>query len=225
MTKTCKVCETKKPIQDFYKNSRAKDGYTSSCIECIKIRVQKRSIINKEKYKSKSSYVETPREKRRKAKARIRYDKEDRMTKSKKPKIRQRRKSANELWDEYRDFLIKTNVRAKRRRENDPLYKLVGTLRSRIGVAIKEARTDKVDSSIKLLGCSANYYRDYLESKFQDGMTWDNHTVNGWHIDHIKPLSSYDLSIEAEQYKAFHYLNTQPLWAEDNLKKGNKILT
>ena len=65
--------------------------------------------------------------------------------------------------------------------------------------------------------------RDYLESKFQPGMTWDNWTTNGWHIDHIKPLASFDLTDREQFLRACHYTNLQPLWAIDNLKKGSKV--
>ena len=53
-------------------------------------------------------------------------------------------------------------------------------------------------------------------------MTWSNHSLKGWHIDHIKPLSKFDLEKESEQKKAFNYKNCQPLWAFENLEKGNK---
>ena len=55
-------------------------------------------------------------------------------------------------------------------------------------------------------------------------MSWSNHGVWGWHIDHIIPLSSFNLRKKEEQKKAFNYKNLQPLWAEDNLSKGNKII-
>jgi hypothetical protein len=56
-------------------------------------------------------------------------------------------------------------------------------------------------------------------------MSWDNWTKDGWHIDHIKPCSSFDLSKEYEQRACFHYTNMQPLWAVDNLRKGNKLVS
>ena len=51
-----------------------------------------------------------------------------------------------------------------------------------------------------------------------EGMSWENH--GDWHVDHIRPCCSYDLTIEEEQKKCFHYTNLQPLWAEENLSKG-----
>jgi len=77
--------------------------------------------------------------------------------------------------------------------------------------------------AIDLLGCTLEEYKEYLESKFQPGMTWENHTKDGWHIDHILPLNESDTSLtEEEKLKRVHYTNTQPLWATDNIKKGNK---
>ena len=53
-------------------------------------------------------------------------------------------------------------------------------------------------------------------------MTWNNHGLYGWHIDHIKPVSKFNLLDLEEQRRAFHYTNLQPLWALDNIRKSNK---
>lgn len=76
---------------------------------------------------------------------------------------------------------------------------------------------------MELLGCTIEELRTHLEAQFQEGMTWDNYGRDGWHIDHIKPCSSFDLLKEAEQRECFHYTNLQPLWAKDNLSKGAKL--
>ncbi len=55
-------------------------------------------------------------------------------------------------------------------------------------------------------------------------MTWDNHGMKGWHVDHVIPLAAFDLRDEGQRRKAFHYTNLQPLWAHDNLMKNDKIL-
>ena len=70
-----------------------------------------------------------------------------------------------------------------------------------------------------MLGCTWKELRCHMESKFTEGMSWANRNL--WHIDHIIPLASAK-SIE-EVIKLCHYTNLQPLWAEDNLKKGAKI--
>jgi hypothetical protein len=73
---------------------------------------------------------------------------------------------------------------------------------------------------MKLIGCDINQLKKHLENKFKSGMTWDNYGV--WHIDHIKPLCSFDLRDEGEVKKACHYSNLRPLWAEDNIKKAKE---
>lgn len=74
-----------------------------------------------------------------------------------------------------------------------------------------------------MLGCDFEFFINYIESKFLSGMTWQNHTRTGWHIDHIMPCASFDLTDPEQQKKCFHYSNLQPLWAEDNLRKGDKV--
>jgi len=106
----------------------------------------------------------------------------------------------------------------KKRIATDIYFKLGLSLRSRLSTAIKNGQ--KSGSAIKDLGCTIDELKLYLESKFQPGMTWDNWGFKGWHIDHIMPISSFDLS-DPEQLKvACRYTNLQPLWAIDNLKKN-----
>jgi hypothetical protein len=62
----------------------------------------------------------------------------------------------------------------------------------------------------------------HLESKFQYGMNWDNWSFEGWHIDHIVPLASFDLTDRKQLLLACHYTNLQPLWAIDNFSKGDR---
>ncbi len=101
---------------------------------------------------------------------------------------------------------------------------LANLLRNRLSRAIE--RNSKVGSAVKDLGCSIEFLKSYLESKFLPGMTWDNRGSGDdkWNIDHIVPLSSFDLTERKQFLKACHYTNLQPLWQQDNLKKGNKIL-
>jgi hypothetical protein len=63
----------------------------------------------------------------------------------------------------------------------------------------------------------------HLEKQFKNGMTWENRGFNGWHIDHIIPISSFDLTDIEQQKICFHYSNLQPLWAKENILKSNKI--
>jgi len=119
----------------------------------------------------------------------------------------------------------KRNKQEKLRRETDVNYKLTSILRNRlrnalIGVGTKSKRT------LELLGCSVEFLKGYLESKFKVGMTWNNHGAgyNGkgmkeWHIDHIKPCESFDLTDPKRQEECFNYKNLRPLWAKENLSR------
>jgi hypothetical protein len=105
--------------------------------------------------------------------------------------------------------------------KTDPQYKISEILRKRVRIALKGK--SKPGSAVKDLGCTIDELKIYIENQFREGMTWGNHGVKGWHIDHIKPLSSFNLE-DPEQFKeACHYKNLQPLWATENLSKGKKI--
>lgn len=87
-------------------------------------------------------------------------------------------------------------------------------------MAIK--KNSKTGSAVTDLGCSIDELSAHLESKFTDGMNWENYGKTGWHIDHIRPLSSFDLTNQEDVRKACHYTNLQPLWWQDNLSKGKR---
>jgi hypothetical protein len=104
----------------------------------------------------------------------------------------------------------------KERFKIDPNYKLIKYTRNRIKSVLKGIYKSK--STIKLLGCSIEECWQHLESKFQPGMTRENHGL--WHVDHIRPCALFDLKCPVQQLACFHYTNLQPLWAIDNIKKG-----
>lgn len=105
------------------------------------------------------------------------------------------------------------------RYKNDINYKIKVVLRNRLRSALKNEF--KSGSTIKNIGCSIEELKKHLESQFQPGMSWDNWSRNGWHIDHIRPLDDFDLSNPDQVNKACHYSNLQPLWAEDNTSKNS----
>jgi hypothetical protein len=85
--------------------------------------------------------------------------------------------------------------------------------------ALRDRRLNKSQKSVDIVGCGWGELRDYLESKFTDGMTWDN--MNLWHVDHIIPLVT--AKTEEQVLALCHYSNLQPLWAADNLSKSTKL--
>ena len=110
----------------------------------------------------------------------------------------------------------KASAKSTERRKNDVQYRLSCSLRVRMSMALK--RGQKSGSAVKDLGCSIPTFKLYIENQFVDGMSWDNY--GEWHLDHVLPLSSFDLTNRGEFQAAVHYLNIQPLWAHDNLSKG-----
>jgi hypothetical protein len=98
-------------------------------------------------------------------------------------------------------------------------YHLSRLIRSRIYNVLKGLK--KSAPTERLLGCSWQECRDHIEAKFQRGMTWENH--GEWHIDHIIPCASFDLSDQAQQAICFHHSNLQPLWADENRRKAARM--
>lgn len=128
--------------------------------------------------------------------------------------------------EECRSFYSRKDM-AKRARENrkeDVNVRIAENLRSRLSRAIKKGY--KPVSAVSDLGCSIEDFKRHLESKFYNhkktgkAMSWDNY--GEWHIDHVDAISKFDLTNEEELKKACHYTNLQPLWAPDNLSKGNR---
>ena len=102
----------------------------------------------------------------------------------------------------------------------NPQAKLAFYLRNSIKRALKGNLT--TGSAVRLLECSTVEAIAFIESKFQPGMTWNNWAQSGWHVDHKRPLASFDLTDPAQLAEACHYTNLQPLWYRDNLSKGAK---
>jgi hypothetical protein len=122
------------------------------------------------------------------------------------------------------EIKIKNKIYVKNRRKIDLNYKMMSNLRCRVYSIIKKQKTIKTKKSLDLIGCSLEYLKKHLENQFQDGMSWENYGKFGWHIDHIKPCSSFDLTDPNQQKECFNYKNLQPLWWYDNLAKSNKII-
>ena len=107
----------------------------------------------------------------------------------------------------------------KTKRKTDPFFRFVQTLRVNCHRAVHRlSLRKKPTNTFKWVGCSAEEFKAHIESLFLEGMTWDNYGKRGWHVDHIRPVSSFNPE-EWEQIN--HYTNLQPLWWQDNLKKGN----
>jgi hypothetical protein len=83
-------------------------------------------------------------------------------------------------------------------------------------------KNNKIGSNNDLICCTIQQYRNNLETQFKVGMNWENYG-KVWHVDHIIPVSFFDVSDLTEQKLAFHWGNTQPLFTKENLEKSDKI--
>jgi hypothetical protein len=222
-TKICSKCKQEKICDLFGKNKQRLDGLRSICNECRKIESKKYLENNSEKRKEtiKNYYINNTE----KIKERYKILKENNHNKLKeiknksyhknkekyKERLKEFRKTNKNSRADYQKKLLKTNV----------IYKVSSLCRSRIYHFLKSKNLIKKHKTFEIVGCSPQFLKEYLEQKFTEGMSWDlmgKHI----HIDHIIPLSS--ANTEEDVYKLCHYTNLQPLWAEDNLKKSDKIL-
>lgn len=201
-----KKCEQTNPqnFKSFHKNRTTIDGFHKWCKFCRKQESLDYVTKNKEKIKE---YIISNKEKIKVIQRNYREKHKDTLdAKSKK-------------WKENNKDKHRQNQREyfNKRKKLDINFKLSSRLRTRLWNALKN--NQKIGSAIKDLGCTLTELKKYLQNKFQFGMNWENY--GEWHIDHIKPLSLFNLTNREEFLKACHYTNLQPLWARDNLIKGN----
>jgi septum formation topological specificity factor MinE len=236
----CKTCNSEKELSEFYFRKDSQK-YRSECKVCFEDKKSNRYLKNRNKirkYQKKyyeknkknilkcvKKYAEANKEKI-KERGKIYREKNKELIAFKKKKYAQ--ENAEKLAEYQRKYREKNKdklrerarvVRAKRRKE-DVGYRILQNCRKRIYDALNGKCKSK--KTLSLLGCSIEEYKIYLESKFQYGMSWENYGRGGWCIDHICPCSKFDLSDPEQQKKCFHYLNTQPLWENENITKGDK---
>ncbi len=198
------MCKEWLPPDSFYKNKSRKNGLHTNCKNCEAARYHR--IKNTETYKKRVS----------KTKKKYRSKKET------KEKIRQYSKKHWEKIKVDPNYKNKRKEYLKEKRKTDVNFKLRITYRRRFQKIMKGKYREQ--TTMAYIGCSLDDFRIYMESKFQEGMTWSNHGFTGWHVDHIIPCAKFDLTKEEEVRKCFHYTNLQPLWAEDNLRKSDSII-
>ncbi len=205
--KICNKCQKSKEITEFPKNSRNKDKLHTFCKICTNEVNKQYRIKNEQKVKeSRREYYKNNIES-------IRISKR---TNAKKHTDKKR--EYDKIYRQNNKEKIKQNKKEwEIRNKDNPIFKIKRNLRRRINHVIKD--NYKSDNTFNLIGCSAEFFKKYIESLWTDGMTWENYGVNGWHIDHIKPCYKFDLSKPEQQRICFHYTNQRPLWQKDNLSR------
>jgi len=142
-----------------------------------------------------------------------------------KPHIKQRRKeyfaSIRHKFKGYQKTYVERHPEKRKasaeRYNKTPKARLAAAIRSRLSSALKS----KKESTLTCLGCTPQFFKKYLEAQFLPGMTWDN--FGKWHMDHIVPLSAFDLTDPNQMRVACNWTNIRPLWAKANLRKSSKV--
>ena len=196
-TKKCTKCREEKPAttEYFFKSANLKCGLHSWCKNCKKA--------------AKKTYREENPEKVNAAETKYRKENREQVL---------ARLQVRSSTVEYKK---KKNAYRRKRRQKDPVYRLLGSMRSGLWRCLSGKL--KNSHTMQYVGKTPEELMDYLEEQFTEGMTRDNY--GKWHVDHIRPLASFDLTgpdREEQLHIAWHYTNLQPLWAADNMSKGAK---
>ncbi len=209
-SKICTVCFTEKPLELFHNQKISKDGKRAVCKECRAIMAKNTNPITWAKRKKKIS--ENPILKAKLAIAGRIYRLNN------KEKIQERnRKYGKSVKDSRKIYL---NKYLKQRREIDINFKLRLNWHKRIWDALNG--TCCSNETMNVLGIGSEELRNYIQSKFKDGMNWNNYGKNGiWELDHIRPASIFDLTDYSQLCLCFHYTNLQPLFRGENMRKFN----
>lgn len=130
-------------------------------------------------------------------------------------------------WGEFSNQLspnerrMWTNFYNRRRRLINPSELVASRMRAQVNQVLKRYKIQKCSTTFNIVGCTAMELTANIERQFLLGMNWENRS--DWHIDHIIPLRFFDLTERSQREKAFHFSNLQPLWAADNISKGDKL--
>lgn len=242
-TKKCSKCKEIKTIGEFNKDRQKKDGLSYCCKECKKIKSRKWYLNNAEAIREYSkeyrkNNLEKVKELIRKCtkewqknniEYRKKYAKQYYRDNLENEKKRHKRFIANNP-NYYKEYNKKWRVNnpeydkewCRDRREKDPTFRLSKNISRMIRKSIHNNKDGYHWEN--LLGYSLRDLMAHLESKFENDMTWQN--MGEWHIDHIKPISSFSfISCKDKEFKECWSLNNlQPLWAVENIKKGNRLV-
>lgn len=246
--KVCSKCNTTKNVDEFIINKKVcrecRNAYTRERYKTLNPDIMKECEIChelKKCIKNRSLCIDCNNEKRRNKyindnNHKERILKQSTIYKQNKAKIRAEKKEAqikelenkigsdNAICKYCEEVKPKTRFRHNRKKcadceRDDPMEKFKRIIRSRIITELKEQKTKH---TIEYLGCNGKEYLKWLE--FNDlNYTLDNRGTE-WHIDHVIPLSHFDLNDTEQQMLAFNWRNTSALSPKENLTKNNKII-
>lgn len=225
----CGSCLADLPLEKFHPDCSKRTGYSSTCRDCKKSYNRQEDIKLRRKESDAARYKEDRNKILANNKSWRENNKEYRTKyirkylKDNKEKLRASAK-INRARPEVKE---KTRTYQRERTRVDMQFKLGRSIRTRLNASLKTKGVRKRRSSIKDLGCTLPELKKYIEKQFKRGMSWSNwgYGPDKWHLDHIMPLSAFDLTNKQHWILACHYGNLQPLWQHDNLTKSAKICT
>ena len=227
----CKPCDKERKQTHRYKNicsyqAKSKEHYLVNRDEILNKEKEKRRGVSERKQIEKLKWQQDHQEEIALKMIRIKEKKREYQRKYRlegRYKDRYNPKEYGKIYRENNTEYIrhKKAEYQKKRRHKDATFKAIESLKSRMRISVIKGY--KSAKSKELLGCDYDHLKKHIESQFIEGMTWENHGTHGWHIDHIIPLSVFDLSNHEDQRKAFHYTNLRPLWWQDNIAKWKHL--
>ena len=212
--KTCKICNSVKQTKLF-----SRSGVSNICIDCSNVKRRER-YENNEELRKKAVKQSTEFKKKKKANR-------DEIKKKELEELEERIGQDNTICKYCNKVKAKTRFRHNRLKckdceRDDPKYKLHKQVRIRIHDFLKKNNDVKSKHTCEYLGCTRGEYIKWMEYNTK-GYTIDNHGTE-WHIDHVIPLSRFDVNKKEDVELAFNWRNTMPLAVKENLAKNNKIL-
>lgn len=228
-SKMCRSCMQEKLASKFHAHKRRADGLNSYCKDCQNARSKawREANIDRAKELSRSYYQKNSERVKEKSglyyesnkesckESRRRYASENKLSLN----AAKRAREARRFEQDPNGFREWNRDRTARKRSRNIKSRLSNLMRNRVVSAIRHGGYQKRTRTSELLGCSWNDFIEHIQRQFSIGMSWSNY--GKWHIDHIIPLAS--AASEDALIKLFHYTNLQPLWAEDNIRKGASI--
>lgn len=197
-------------LKEYFTGKPCKSGHISvlrvsqqTCVEC------KRSWAKRHYETHKNGAVQQSANKRATARDMERRRTNPEHLERRRTQIREAARRRLDAAREYSRDYYQTNIQRR----------LKTLLQVRVRRALLDQQAEKSQSTAAELGCTIEELARHFESRFSKGMTWEN--IGKWHIDHIRPCASFDLTDRVQQSQCFHYTNLQPLWAEDNLRKSD----
>ena len=216
--KWCGSCKEAMSL-DLFSGVKYKVCRECSCKRQIKWRNNNLDYANEKRKAWRAENSEREREttkKRREKNPELARQKEREYHAANKEKIRTRkRKNYHDNIEQRRSYFRAWGQKNK----NNPLFVLAKRIRTRTHTAFARKNISKKHGTNEMLGCDWDTLKTHIENQFTEGMSWDK--LGEIHIDHIVPLAS--AKTEEELIRLAHYTNLQPLWALDNISKGDRL--